>query len=208
LGALAGVADVKFDCKTATVSMKADAKLESKAAEKALVDAGFGMKEFIDGAAPSFAVARAQLKSKQGEPLSADVVGKLASVLAKELPQLAEVVIEPDGRLTALVKPDAKFEQAALEKMLFGSDVTGAVEMRTWPRTATAYVAAIRGAKDAAARAKARAEIEKIDTVAGALERADGSFLVFTKEPCANLAAKMQEALKPAGVEVGKVDAR
>ena len=44
------VAGVKFDCRIATVTMKSGAELAKVVAEKALKDAGFGVKSFESGA--------------------------------------------------------------------------------------------------------------------------------------------------------------
>ena len=208
MGALAGVGDVKFDCKTATVTMKGDATLASEAAEKALKDAGFGVTSFSGGPPPSFVVVRATLKSKDGTPIGDADAARIAKVLEGELPALREVFVEPDGRLTAIAKNDAKLETAHVEaaiRLRANVDLADA-SRSTWPRTATRYIAKVKAA-DAAARTKARAAAESLDTVAGAIDRRDGTLLVVTKEPCTNLEAKLKEALRGAGVELESVRA-
>src|SRR5262245_65731373 len=116
--------------------MKADATLASDAAEKALKDAGFGMKSFAGGPPPDFGVVRATLKSKDGTPIGEADAARIEKVLAGELASLREVFVEADGRLTALAKPDAKLEAAEVEAALkrhVNVDVADA-RRSTWPR--------------------------------------------------------------------------
>ena len=130
-------------------------------------------------------------------------------MLQGELATLHEVFVESDGRLTAIAKADAKLETADVEAAIrktVNVDVAGASKS-SWPRSATGCVTTLKST-DAAARAKARTAIEAIDTVAGAIDRRDGTLLVFSKEPCANLETKMKEALRGAGVELEGVRAR
>jgi len=212
LGALAGVGDVKFDCKTATVTMKPDATLASEVAEKALKDAGFGMKSFAGGPPPGFVVVHAKLKSKDGTPIGDADSARIEQVLKNQLPSLRDVFVEFDGRLTALAKDDAKLEAADVESALRANvnvDVD-ALEKKSWPKTATAYVATLPAsqAREACARGKARVAAESIDTVAGVVTQRDGALLVYTKEPCANLEAKLKQAFHDAGVELETVRTR
>ena len=62
MGKLAGVGDVTFDCKTATIRMKGEATLDKAAVEKALTGAGCKIGEFTARERPSFAV--------EGRPLA------------------------------------------------------------------------------------------------------------------------------------------
>ena len=60
---------------------------------------------------------------------------------------------------------------------------------------------------DAEAHATARAAIERIGNVLAAIPRHDGgSFVVFTREPCANLEARLREALRAAGLELAGIE--
>jgi len=215
LGALAGVAEVKFDCKTATVTMKGDATLAPESAEKALHDAGFPMKSFSGGPPPSLPVLRALVRTKAGLPPSAAVLARLEGDLARELSAAAgladitDLSVEPDGRLTAQGKADAKLDAAALSSALATRGlVAGEVETRAWPRTATAYSATLRGPTDAAAVAKARAAIEAIDNVVAAIACADGPWRIVTREPCANVETRLRAALRAAGFELAEVKPR
>jgi hypothetical protein len=216
LGALKGVDAVKFDCKTATVTMKPGATIAAETAEKALRDAGFGMKEFSGGPAPHLLVARARIRAKEpaGAQPGAAALATLAAELPRELPALGEAFVEPDGRLTALSKKDAQLElqplAAALAAALARRGLAAeGMETLRWPQGAAGYFAALRAPRDAAARGKARAAIEGIETVLAAIDRGDGgSWVVFTREPCANLEARLREALARAGLELVRVGPR
>jgi hypothetical protein len=213
LGALAGVGEVKYDCKTATVTMKGDATLVEASAAKALKDAGFGMTSFASGPPPTVAVVRASVKTKSGEAPSAAALAKLSSELGREVPEAAELLIEVDGRLTIAGKPDAKLEAKELSTRLTkllekNSLVLEGAETRAWPKSATLYVSTLRGAVDAKKSANARATIENLDNVLAAVIRLDGSWLVVTREPCSNLEERLRSALKPTGVEVVEIRMR
>jgi hypothetical protein len=220
LSPLKDVASVAFDCKSATIVMKPGAKLEKSAIEAALKNAGFGMGEMSEGARPTFVVVRAQVAAKSAgaapnsPPPSAAALTALASELPRDLPAISDCFVEPDGRATLLVRDEAKGKvdaaslRAALEKREL---VLAAFEERHWPKSAASYVATVRAA-DAATRlrASARPAIESIDNVTAALaDRADATrFVVFTTEPCANLEAKLRDALGKAKLELVKLEAR
>src|SRR5262245_60555680 len=110
--------DVKFDCKVATVTMKPDAKLESAAAEKALVGVGLGMTNFQGGPPPSSAVIRALVRTDEKAKSGVKLDAKLAATLARELPSVQEAFLESDGRLTLLLKADAKLADSELAAAL------------------------------------------------------------------------------------------
>lgn len=223
MGALAGVADVAFDCKTATVTMKPDGTLSSEQVEKALVGAGFGMKSFRGGPPPTVVVIRARIRTRDGAAPTPDALADLA----RELPAAAELLLEPDGRLTARGRPDGKDEtqEKGEEREKDGTaakldvaSLTAAAARRglvveegetlAWPRSATTYVATLRAPPAAAARGTVRDAIEAIESVLAAIERPDGAWLVVTKEPCAELEARLRAALKPAGLALERVAPR
>jgi len=201
---------VKFDCKTAEVTMKAGATLASDAAEKALKDAGFGMKEFSGGPPPSIAVARARIRTKKAAPPPAEAIVALAAELPRELSAIGELFVEPDGRFTALVKKDAKLEVDKLAAALARRDlVVEGMEALSWPQSAAGYMVTVRAAAEAGKRDSTRAAIEKIDNVLAAFGDASGqSFVVYTREPCANLEARLRDALRPTGGELLRVGPR
>jgi hypothetical protein len=193
--------------------MKGAATITSAAAEKALKDAGFPMTSFAGGPPPTFAVVRAQLRTKGGEAPGADALASFAKELARELPDAAELFVEPDGRFTVEGKADVKLEAAALSSILAprlekSGLVLNGVEARTWPRTATVYLASLKTPIDAASEAKARAAIEGIDSVAAAFARSEGPWLVVTKEPCANVEARLRSVLSPLDVGIAEVRPR
>jgi hypothetical protein len=65
----------------------------------------------------------------------------------------------------------------------------------------------VKGTSGAAAPVKARTAIESIGNVLAAIARPDGgSFVVFTREPCANLEARLREALGAAGLELAAIE--
>jgi len=213
LGALAGVDEVKYDCKTATVTMKGEATLAEASVDKALRDAGFKMKSFAGGPPPTVAVVRASVRTKAGETPSAAALEKISSELVRELPEAAELLVDLDGRLTIEGKPDAKLEAKALSSRLAalfdkGGLVLNGAENRTWPRSAAVQVATLKVAGDARSKADARAAIEGLDNVLAVVNRVDGLWLVVTREPCTNLEARLRAALTPIGVEVVAVRAR
>jgi hypothetical protein len=205
LGKLAGVGDVAFDCKTATIRMKGDATLEKAAVETALTGAGCKMGEFTARERPTFAVVTATLKTVDAKGASA---ATLAQELPRELPELAEVLLEPDGRATLLVREGKVLDEAALKAALAKRQLTAeGLATKRWPTSAARKVAVVKGMSGGAAQAKARTAIESISNVLAALARADGgSFVVFTREPCANLEARLREALSAAGLELSGVE--
>src|SRR5262245_14081439 len=193
--------------------MKGDATLAEASVDKALKDAGFGMKSFAGGPPPTVAVVRATVKTKSGEAPSAAALEKLSGELVRELPEAAELLIEVDGRLTIEGKPDAKLEPKEVSSRLAklfekSSLVLEGAEGRAWPKSATLYVSTLRDKVDAKAKTNARATIEGLDNVLAAVNRLDGSWLVVTKEPCTNLEARLKSALTPIGVEVVELKAR
>ena len=205
--------EVRYDCKTATVTMKGDASLAEASVAKALRDAGFALKSFAGGPPPTVAVVRASLRTKSGETPSAAELTKLSSELPRELPDAAEILVDLDGRLTVEGKPDEKLEAKALSSRLAalleksGLVLDGA-EDRTWPRSASIQVAELRAAAGANSKANARATLEALDNVLAAVHRFDGLWLVVTREPCSNLEARLRAALTPIGVEVVAVRPR
>jgi hypothetical protein len=205
LGNLAGVGDVAFDCKTATIKMKGDATLDKAAVEKALAGAGCKIGEFTSRERPTFAVVTVTLKKLDADGTS---VALLEQELPRELPALAETFLEPDGRATLLVREGRSLDEAALGAALAKRRLAAeGFSTKRWPTSAARKVAVVKGMADAAAHAKARAAIEGIGNVLAAIPRNDGgSFVVFTREPCANLEARLREALRAAGLELAGIE--
>lgn len=205
MGNLAGVGDVAFDCKTATIKMKGDATLEKSAVEKALAGAGCKIGEFTSRERPTFAVVTVTLKKIDA---NGDFGAKLEQELPRELPALTEVFLEADGRATLHVREGKSLDEAALAAALAKRQLAAeAFSTKRWPTSAARKVAVVNGMGDAAAHAAARAAIEGIGNVLAAIPRHDGgSFVVFTREPCANLEARLREALRAAGLELAGVE--
>jgi hypothetical protein len=199
------VGDVAFDCKTATIRMNGDATLEKAAVEKALTGAGCKIGEFTSRERPTFAVVTVTLKT-------IDAKGALGATLEqelpRELPELAESFLEPDGRATLLVREGKALDEATLAAALAKRRLAAeGFSTKRWPTSAARKVAVVKAMDGVAARSKARAAIEGIGNVLAAIPRHDGgSFVVFTREPCANLEAKLREALRAAGLELTGIE--
>ncbi|HET6165169.1 MAG TPA: hypothetical protein VFG37_15975 [Planctomycetota bacterium] len=205
MGKLAGVGDVAFDCKTATIRMKGEATLEKAAVETALTGAGCKMGEFTARERPTFAVVTVALKSIDAKEASA---ATLTQELPRELPELTDVFLEPDGRATLLVREGKALDEAALKAALAKRQLAAeGLATKRWPTSAARKVAVVKGMSGAAVPAKARTAIESIGNVLAAIARPDGgSFVVFTREPCANLEARLREALGAAGLELAGIE--
>lgn len=206
--------DVAFDCKTATIRMKGVATLDKATVEKALTGAGCKIGEFTAGERPTFAVATMTLKVVSATGTSGAAAGTtipdgpalatLEQELPRELPVLTELFVEPDGRATLLVREGKALDEAALKAALAKRQlVAEGVATKRWPTSAAHKVAGVRGAP----LEKARAAIEGIGNVVAAIARRDGvSFVVFTREPCANLEERLREALRAAGLELAALE--
>lgn len=205
MGKLAGVGDVTFDCKTATIKMKGEATLDKAAVEKALTGAGCKIGEFTARERPSFAVVTGTLKTidAKGAPGAT-----LEQELPRELPELTDLFLEPDGRATLLVREGKSLDEAALKVALAKRQLAAEdLSTKRWPTSAARKVAVVKEMSGVAAQAKARAAIEAISNVLAAIARRDGgSFVVFTREPCANLEARLREALSAAGLELAGIE--
>ena len=200
---------MKFDCKSATVTMKRGATLSAEAAEKALKGAGFGMRGFTGGPPPAFTVVRATVRPREAAAGAEAARSALVRELTRELPSVAELFVEPDGRLTALLSGDARLEEKALAAAAGkrGFDVAGFATL-SWPRTAAAYVATLRPAQGAGG-ASPRAALEGIESVLAAIGDSRGeTFSIWTREPCENLEARLRAALAGTGRELARVESR
>jgi len=218
LGKLAGVGDVTFDCKTATIRMKGEATLDKAAVEKALTGAGCKIGEFTARERPSFAVVTVTLKeigargpsgASAGTSISgAPSVAKLEQELPRELPELTDLFLESNGRATLLVREGRSLDEAALKAALAKRQLAAEdLSTKRWPTSAARKVAVVKEMSGVEAHAKARAAIEGISNVLAAIARPDGgSFMVFTREPCANLESRLREALRAAGLDLAGIE--
>lgn len=206
--------DVAFDCKTATIRMKASATLDKATVEKALTGAGCKIGEFTAGERPTIAVVTLTLKRIEATGASGAVAGTnlpdaislatLEQELPRELPALHELFVEADGRATLLVREGRSLEEKELTAALARRRLAAeGLATKRWPASAARKVALVKGPHPE----KARAAIEGIGNVVAAIARRDGaSFVVFTREPCANLEARLGEALRGAGLELAAVE--
>ncbi|MSR47228.1 MAG: hypothetical protein EXS13_09210 [Planctomycetes bacterium] len=185
MGALAGVGEVKFDCKLATIRMAGSAAL---IAEVRGVAAG--------GAASVEAAFRRALDRSMVAELGADgrVIVRFAAEVALEI-----AVVEK------AVRHELAAERATQEVEL------AKVTVERWPTTAERALVIVKLANNPVQRAKETvavpAAIAALPNVLAVLPRADGlGFAVFTKERCENLATRVRERLAPLALELDRVE--
>lgn len=222
--AIAGVAAVKFDCKTATVTARPGATLVEAQLRAAIEQLGWKTGEFHASEPPTRAAVRGRLQSstpareldaaalERARPLLERALGKEASAPAPAAPApprapgaidaALHLELAADGSFVALLPegaaaPELAALTAQLRDALEPATLAAAdVALARWPRTVSAARATLRGAQDAAALEAARAAIAGIENVLAVLPRADRrSFTVLTREPCEALPARVAAAL-------------
>jgi len=201
-----GVATVAFDCKVATLTAAAGATLAEKDVVGALKAAGFEGQEFAANASPTTPVVVARLATK-GDRFDAALGTKVEAAVARVLPKQLDGFVAADGQLIARLPADAKLDVAATTEALRRELAPLDVELRTltderWPATVARAVVLVKRAHDGAAAA-----IASLPHALAVLPRPDGrSFVVFTKEPCANLADRVREKFAPLAIELESVE--
>lgn len=202
---LKGVATVAFDCKVATLTMSAGATLAEKEVVDALKTAGFEAQEFAANAPLTTPVVVARLAT-QGDRFDDPLGAKVVAALERALPKRLDLVVAADGQLIARLPADAKLDVAATTEALRRELEPLKVEVKSledarWPATAARSVILAKRPHE-----KAAAAIASLPHVLSVLPRADGrSWVVFTKEPCANLADRVREQFAPLSLELEAV---
>lgn len=197
---------VAFDCKVATLTAAAGATLLEKDVVGALKTAGFESSDFAANAPPTTPVVVAKLATK-GDRFDAALGAKVEAALARALPTRLECVVAADGQLIARLPADAKLDVAATTEALRRELEPLRVELKSledarWPATAARAVVVVK-----TAHAKAAEAIASLSHALAVLPRDDGkSFVVFTKEPCANLADRVREKFAPLSIELESVE--
>jgi hypothetical protein len=206
LSALKGVSTVAFDCKVATLTMAAGSTLTEKEVVGALKTAGFESQDFAANALPMSPVVVARLATK-GDRFDAALSAKVEAALARALPKRLECIVAADGQLIARLPVDAKLDVAATTEALKRELAPLEVELKSltderWPATATRAVVVVKRAHEGSAGA-----IASLPHVLAVLPRDDGkSFVLFTREPCANLADRVREKFAPLSIELDSVE--
>ena len=201
MSTLENVAGVKFDCQTATVTMESDRSLAKDAAEKALKDAGFGVKTFESGA--GITVALLQMRADGFKPEQRDPV--IAAVMT-DVKDVSSATISDGGELILVMRVDASADASAINTALEPVELkVKGVEASDISVGYQRYSVELSSVGDAT---KTRSAVAAVDGVlAVTLVAADKKLEVITPEPCSNLEAKLTQALEPLGAKVTKLAA-
>ncbi len=214
---LAGVADLAFDCKSATIRMAGAATLEEKVVRAAIEGAGFKTGTFAAQARPMLPVLRVRVVRNANAPggggaAAVDATEPLGKAIGSAVSRPLKTDVGADGwvivRLLDAPLPDLAALKPLLKRELAAIGLELAtLETEQWPATADRAVVELRrrvGAKGELATTAALAErLAALPQACAVLPHADGtSFTVFTREPCANLVARAGEQVASLGYEV------
>lgn len=202
MAGVANVAGVKYDCKTATVTMKEGATLEESVATAALKLAGFGVKSFESGKGVMVGIARLRVDSF--EPSNREAV---VNATQKAVRGAAFVSIDDGGAMVLVMKNGAAPEAKELAETLAEAEtkvVAKDVEVSEISIAYQRYGVELSSVADAA---KTLAIVRSVDGVVAATVDASAKKLdLVTAEPCAKLEEKLGKALEPAAAKVVKVE--
>ena len=195
------VSGVKFDCRVATVTMKSDTALAKDAAEKALKDAGFGLKDFESGA--GLTVAMLHMQANGFKPGQRDTV--MAAVM-KGVKDVAVASISDGGEMVLVMRDGGKASAESLNAALEPVELTVKdVETSNVSVGYQRYSVELSSLDDAAKTRRAAAAVDGV--LAVTLTAADRKLEVITPEPCSNLEEKLGKALAPLGAKVTRLEA-
>lgn len=201
MASVENVSAVKFDCRVATVTMKNDTVLAKDAAEKALKDAGFGLKQFESGAGLTVAMLLMLadgFKPDQRELVTAAVMEGVKDIAVASISDGGEMVLlMRDGGQASAEAINAALEPVALKV----KDVETSTVSVGYQR----YSVEVSSVGDAAKTRKAIAAVDGV--LAVTLTAAERRLDVITPEPCSNLEAKLGKALEPLGAKITKLEA-
>jgi hypothetical protein len=190
------VSEVTYDCKTATVHMRSDATLDQGAVTAALAAQSLTVTGFSPGAPAAMQATVFRMSGMKPEDRERTETAVRAAVPAGDkvtLDSLGLGVITGDGA----VKKET-IAAALSSKGLGVGDVTSL----EWPRSCAIYdVELAHVEKDAWPRvAESLAHVEKVLTAQVFVEQKKA--VLWLKEPCSQIEARVREAMKEQGHEV------
>lgn len=218
MGKLAGVASVAFDCKLATVRMAGDATLQEKEVRAAIESLGYKPGTFSAQEPPTLPVllarvaataASAPASAAPSPSFDAAALARIEAAVARAVALPSSLESGSDGRVFVRLASESKLDVAAIEARLRRELREQRIELveltaARWRTTTTRYAVKLRSADGGAALAALAA----LPQVCGVLRHADGaSFTLFTREPCANLAARVRETLLEQRLELASIEA-
>lgn len=200
MSTLEDVAGVKFDCQTATVTMKGDRSLAKDDAEKALKDAGFGVKTFESGAGMTVAMLQTRV-----DGFAPDQRDALLGALMTNVKDVASASISDGGDLILVMRVDAHTDAETINTALEPVErkVKG-VENSNISVGYQRYSVELSSVDDAARTQSVVAAVDGV--LAVIVMTTDKKLELITPEPCSNLEAKLAKALEPLHSKVTKLE--
>ncbi len=219
MSTLKGIASLVFDCKTATISMTAGATLLEREVIEALKKAGFAGEGFTSGAPPTRSVVELEIELLARDArFDQATCGALELQLAAALPAATEWRVGADGKARgrfAAPPPTATELEATLAKALASASPRAtasrvraeSTRLVEWPESAARATVTLAAPLAASQWQPVAEAIASLEQVLAWSPGGDGeTLMVWTKEPCANLATRLRGVLSPLSISVSQVD--
>ncbi len=222
---LKGIAEFAFDCKKATLTMEAGATLRESEVLAALQAGGFTGESFTASTPPPIAVVELAIELVEKDArFDRATCRAVAEQLASALPKTSDWHVGADGcargRFTAAPPTLAELEGSLRDWLAKPSRATGAApavfnwrpvsasaRLGEWPAEVACATATLAAPLDPARWPALRTALATLEQIVAWSPGGDGSTLViWTKEPCANLATRLGTALAPLALSVTRVD--
>lgn len=201
MGQLRGIEKLDFDCKTATLTMKAGFSLSREAATQVLTKAGFGVTKIEAVEEPK---VTARLFRVTGVDPARPETARQALLGALDGPEL--VAVDATGAAVVTLRSPEETSQAVLGASLrqagFGLE---SFTVREWPNDPAVYAIELQDVADVAAATAARAALVALEKVLWAeVHPASQSAVILLNEPCSEIESKVRAGLTSSGFGVAQ----
>jgi hypothetical protein len=196
LGRFEGVSDVTYDCKTATVRMRSDAALDQGAVTAALAAQSLTVTSFSPSAPATMQATVFRLSGMKPEDRE-----RTEAAVRAAMPAGAKVTVDSVG--LGVITGDGAVKKEAIAAALAGKGLgVGDVTTLEWPRSCAIYDVELGRVKTDAwpQVGESLAKVEKVLTAQVFVEQKKA--VLWLKEPCSQIEARVREAMGKEGHEV------
>jgi hypothetical protein len=194
---------VAYDCKTATITMKAGATLSQEDVSAALSKSGFRMTNFRQGSPETQEVHLFRVTGMAPEKHA-----EVCRVLRASLSGATDVVVDSTGRAAVVTAKRESATADSLERVLAreGCGLEG-LERKVWPRIGAVYEVTVPAMRGATASEEVRNIVSRQEKVVAAFVFENTKTVqLHLKEPCDRIEEAVRAALREKGYQVERFE--